>query len=171
MEEMKKIDQASNASEYFIRQATISDIPTLTKMRWEHIMSYDEYNKRESVDRSLFDQACEDFLRNGIESGQWVIFVAQQHNQLVGHAYIHVIQTIPKPHELHGAWGYVSNMYVEKAHRKQGIGKKLLDATKKWATSIDLELLLLWPSEKSVGFYLNNGFKTDETLQYTIKDD
>lgn len=158
-------------SKYLIRQATGNDIPVLAQMRWEHIMSYDEYNKRHLIERSLFDQTCENFLRAGINNKQWVIFVAEQGQQIVGHIYIQVIQTIPKPYALQGAWGYVSNMYVQEAHRNKGVGKRLLDETKKWATQLDLELLLLWPSEKSVDFYIRNGFNADETVQYTIKND
>lgn len=168
---MKKINQAAIVPEYIIRQATIIDVPELTSMRWEHIMSYEENNNKQVVERSLFDQTCQDFLRDGIESGRWIIFVAQQDSQLVGHVYIQLIQAIPKPYELRPAWGYVTNMYVQEAHRNQGVGKQLLDATKKWATSVDLELLLLWPSEKSVDFYLKNGFCADATMQYSIKDD
>jgi GNAT superfamily N-acetyltransferase len=162
----------SSSIQYSIRKAVVSDIPALTKMRWDHIMGYAEFSQRPVVDRNLFNQACDNFLRNALATGQWVVFIAEHEKQLIGHLYIQIIHKIPKPYELQGSWGYVTNTYVEEPYRNQEIGKKLLDAVKEWGQKNNLELLLLWPSEKSVDFYRRNGFSADtRCMQYTFKED
>lgn len=155
-----------------IRQATIEDIPRLVSMRWEHINLYAEYQQRPAVAYQDFEKACTTFLHTGITTGRWIVFVAIVDTVIVGHAYVQVVEKIPKPYELYGSWGYVSNMYVQEPHRNQGTGTLLLDALKTWACDVQLELLLLWPSEKSVNFYERNGFTAKTTcMQYTIKGD
>jgi len=67
--------------------------------------------------------------------------------------------------------GYVSNLYIEESYRKNGIGKKLLDASLKWLKKnnvkyISLEIHL--ENENALKFYRNLGFE-DYTLKLAKK--
>ncbi len=161
-----------NNTKATIRKATIADVSRLVRMRWEHINIYNEYKRRPTVSYEQFEQSCSLFLHEGITSGRWVVFVAVINEVIVGHSYVQVIEKIPKPYSLEGAWGYVSNMYIEEPYRNHGIGTMLIDVLKAWAHEEKFELLLLWPSEKSTNFYARNGFSAEtKCMQYTIKED
>jgi GNAT superfamily N-acetyltransferase len=58
---------------------------------------------------------------------------------------------------LDGSWGYLTNCYVLPPYRKEGVGSGLLDAVKGWAEAQRLELLVVWPSERSYPFYERSG--------------
>ncbi len=39
---------------------------------------------------------------------------------------------------------------------------------KEWAIEEDLELLIVWPSQKSIGFYESMGFSSDNEIRNCI---
>lgn len=42
--------------------------------------------------------------------------------------------------------------------RNSGVGQRLLTAVKDWASGENLELLVVWPSERAYPFYQRAGF-------------
>jgi N-acetylglutamate synthase-like GNAT family acetyltransferase len=46
----------------------------------------------------------------------------------------------------------------------EGIGTELLKAVKQWARENRIELLFVWPSEKSVTFYERQGFLVENDI-------
>jgi GNAT superfamily N-acetyltransferase len=53
----------------------------------------------------------------------------------------------------------MTNVYTRPDYRGQGIGRKLLAHVVEWARAENLELLLVWPSDESVGFFDRAGFQ------------
>ena len=73
-----------------------------------------------------------------------------------------VVVKMPKPNRLHDTFGYVTNVYTRPAYRNQGIGSELMRHVIEWAGGLDMENLLVWPSERSIPFYERAGFSADE---------
>jgi GNAT superfamily N-acetyltransferase len=61
-------------------------------------------------------------------------------------------------------WGYVANVYVDRAARAAGVGGRLLDAATTYADDEGFARLVLSPSERSVPFYERAGFGTTTSL-------
>ena len=77
---------------------------------------------------------------------------------------------MPKPNRIDDALGYVTNVYTRPAYRGQGIGTRLMTHVLQWATEQDLESLIVWPSETSVGFYERAGFRgSADMLEYAVR--
>lgn len=53
----------------------------------------------------------------------------------------------------------LTNSYVLPQARNAGVGQQLLAAIEAWARAEDLELLLVWPSERAYPFYERAGFR------------
>jgi GNAT superfamily N-acetyltransferase len=69
-------------------------------------------------------------------------------------------------------YGYVTNVYTRPEYRGLNIGSKLMDYVKDWATEIDFEILIVWPSSKAVNFYERKGFKSDnDVMELVIRPD
>ena len=97
------------------------------------------------------------------------ILVAQEETQIVSHISIQRIPKVPKPNRIDDALGYVTNVYTRPAYRGQGIGTRLMAHVLAWAQEQDLESLIVWPSETSVGFYERAGFRgSPDMLEYTV---
>jgi GNAT superfamily N-acetyltransferase len=77
---------------------------------------------------------------------------------------------VPKPNKLDDALGYVTNVYTRPDYRGQGIGTQLMTHVLIWAREHDLESLIVWPSETSVGFYERAGFQgSPDMLEYAVR--
>ena len=133
------------------RMATEADADELAQMRWDFRL--EEAHGASVHDLASFLQACAAFLRQGLREQRWTYWVAQQEHQIASHIYIQRVRKVPKPNRLDDALGYVTNVYTRPAYRGQGIGTQLMAYVLQWASEHDLESLIVWPSETSVGFY------------------
>jgi GNAT superfamily N-acetyltransferase len=79
---------------------------------------------------------------------------------------------MPSPERLNGRFGYVTNSYVLPEYRNAGMGTALLAAVKNWSLSEDLELLLVWPSERAYPFYERSGYhRYPDPVVLKLRDD
>lgn len=69
----------------------------------------------------------------------------------------------PNPRVRSDAEGYVVNMYVEPAHRRQGVGHALLDALLAGGREQGLRRITLHASDAGRPLYESAGFTTDDT--------
>lgn len=138
------------------RLATSADLPQIADLRWR--LRVDD---APVSDRSAYDQFIADFIhvcdvewRTG-EIAHWIATDAQR---VLGVMSILLVRKLPSPENLRGRWGYISNSYVLSEARNLGVGQGLLTAIKDWAVGEDLELLVVWPSERAYPLYERAGF-------------
>ena len=139
-----------------IRKAKAADADELARMRWEFTVELHHADDDRDAFRARFSSALGDFL----QSGRWTIWVAEAADRLVGTVWVERVDKVPRPYERPEQWGYVTNVYVAPENRNAGIGRRILDAAIKEATTSNWELLLLWPSELSGEFYARAGFQS-----------
>jgi GNAT superfamily N-acetyltransferase len=126
------------------RIATAADMPQIADLRWR--LRVDD---TPVTDRDAYDRFIADFVRiceAEWEPGEIVHWIAADGRRAVAVMSIAIVRKLPSPERLRGRWGYISNSYVLPDARNAGVGERLLAAIKNWATSEDLELLLVWPS-------------------------
>jgi GNAT superfamily N-acetyltransferase len=151
------------------RLATEDDVHALAEMRWQ--FRTEAEGPPQTITKADFVAACAEFFRRALGEGHWACWIAEQDGQIVSHMFIQRIRKIPNPYRLHGEFGYITNAYTRPAFRYRGIGSALLEKVKEWAGQQDLELLILWPSDKSVDFYNRAGFSSEhEILQCRLRD-
>jgi GNAT superfamily N-acetyltransferase len=136
------------------RRAIAADIPRLAELRW--LSSVEE--RAPSLSRDAFAAGFMSFASDALASGRWTIWVAEEKARVVATVYVERVDRVPRPWERALPWGYVTAVYTAADARDRGIGTALLAAVVDWARDARLHLLLLWPSERSVPFYLRAGF-------------
>ena len=150
------------------RVAIEADLDELAQMRWDFRL--EEAPGTTVHGHSSFLDACTLFLRQGLREQRWIYWVAQQDDQIISHIYIQRVPKVPKPNRLDDALGYVTNVYTRPAYRGRGIGTRLMTYVLAWARKQDLESLIVWPSETSVGFYKRAGFRgSPDMLEYEVR--
>jgi GNAT superfamily N-acetyltransferase len=150
------------------RMAAETDVDELAQMRWDFRL--EEAPGATRHDQATFLHACTAFLRQGLAEQRWTYWVAEQDAQIVSHIYIQRIPKVPKPNRLDDALGYVTNVYTRPAYRGKGIGTQLMTHVLQWARAQDLESLIVWPSETSVRFYEQAGFRgSPDMLEYAVR--
>jgi GNAT superfamily N-acetyltransferase len=139
------------------RIATPADLPQIADLRWR--LRVDD---APVSDRGAYDRFVADFIR--ICTEEWrteeiVHWLAADSEHLLAVVSVAIVRKLPSPENLRGRWGYISNSYVLPHARNAGVGQNLLMAIEAWARAEDLELLLVWPSERAYPFYERAGFR------------
>lgn len=93
-----------------------------------------------------------------IERRHRKFWLAEIDQEPVGMVNLVTIERMPRPGRDTGRWGYLGNMFVVAEHRARGIGTLLLAAVLREAREVQLERVVLNPSEVSVEFWLRSGF-------------
>ena len=67
-------------------------------------------------------------------------------------------------------FGYITNTYTRPEARNRGLGSRLLKEVREWAVREDLELLIVWPSDRAAPFYQREGFsQRTEIMQLLLR--
>jgi ribosomal protein S18 acetylase RimI-like enzyme len=147
-----------------IRKAKLSDVPAIDRLGNGlvdyHVKIYTKddayYNKR----NKKADSNWRKWVRKNIKSKNGLVLIAYHKEKPVGYCLSFIKNNIPlfKINK----YGYVSDLYVEKSCRGKGIGKKLLNESKKFFKNKKIrymELVTNHNNYKSIKFYQKYGFK------------
>jgi GNAT superfamily N-acetyltransferase len=149
-------DDREHPSDVRCRLATLADVPELARMRWAFRAESGEVPR---ADEREFAARYAAFVHDGLASGDWAWWVAvDDDGRLVAHMAVCVVHGVPRPARACDQWGYLTDCYTRPAQRGRGVGGALLAHVRAWAAARDLELLVVWPSEASEGFYARAGF-------------
>lgn len=142
-----------------IRLAKIEDLSHVARLRWDFKIEDGDSAK---VTQKKFEQLCFDKLR--AESGQWSHFLAFENDEPVGMVSICRVPKLLSPDLKSDSIGYLTNTYVVPHRRNKGVGEELLETAVAWAKDANLELLFVWPSDRSRSFYGRLGFEENRAI-------
>ncbi|MEM8793230.1 MAG: GNAT family N-acetyltransferase [Pseudomonadota bacterium] len=150
-----------------IRQHQADDFRQLADLRW--LLKTGDGTIDPGVDRAAFlDDYLED-LRSSDQAGDTVHWVIEDRDRLIGSMTIRTVRKELSPGEAPGAWGYLTNSFVRPEMRGLGHGTELLARAISWSRARRLELLIVWPSERSYAFYRRAGFSgQSDPLQLSL---
>jgi GNAT superfamily N-acetyltransferase len=124
---------------YSIRSATIADIP--------HIVEHREKMFREMGIPAEFDDmkaAADLWLRHAIPSKTYLGWIAvSSSGEVAGGGGLIVIPWPPGPMTMDPRCGFVFNVYTQPQHRKQGLGRRLMDAMHDYCRAEGIERVVL----------------------------
>jgi GNAT superfamily N-acetyltransferase len=141
-----------------IRPARLDDADELARLRWEFRI---EFGTPATRDYAEFLHEFRSFATDAFADGaQWRAWVAEEGGRLVGCAWLQLVNKVPHPSRTlaERPIAYVTNMYVDPAHRNSGLGRRLLDLAIEFAREREVDGVMLWPSERSRPFYERAGF-------------
>ncbi len=147
-----------------IRAAEEKDYVRLAEMKWQHCAEDDEdygENNLKNADRQEFISEFADFLKNHREYRVWA---AEADGILVSAMFVYLVPKLPKPNGYSKYIAYLTNVFTVKEYRNQKIGAQLLDHIKKSLAKEKCELIFVFPSEKSVNWYIRNGFSSENEI-------
>ncbi|MFC2078892.1 GNAT family N-acetyltransferase [Candidatus Bipolaricaulota bacterium] len=144
--------------EYRIARET--DLNQLAELRWQ--FRTDEDGELPLHSRSKFTSACETSFREGLSSGTQAYWLAIENDVIVSHVTVQKVPMVPRPCKISDFFGYITNSYTLP---NDGVkGSALMEYLIDWAHAEDLELLIVWPSDRAVPFYRRLGFDADSPL-------
>jgi GNAT superfamily N-acetyltransferase len=152
-----------------IRLARRDDIEQLVEMRRD--FTFEDFEPDRAAARPAYEQDCRAFLSEAIMSGRWHIWIAEMDGRIVSHAFLALIDKVPRPIHEKARIAYLTNVYTCSDFRARGIGAQIIRSAQAAAREADVELIIVWPSDESVEFYEREGFKKrDEPLIWPATD-
>jgi GNAT superfamily N-acetyltransferase len=144
------------------RMATPADVGALANLRWT--WRVDEQSEVELTEsREAFVARFSLFAVDAL-AGRWTAWIAEDDDQVVANIWTYRVPKVPSPGRNTRDFGYMTNVYTIPAMRDRGVGSKLLAEVKAWAHDSDLELIVVWPSERSVPWYTRAGYSPSVEL-------
>ena len=155
-----------------IRLATKKDYNDIANMRWQHAEEddtvYDEHSTA-NIDKEDFINEVIEFLNNNDE---YKIFVAEENERIVYSMFVYVVPKVPSPNCNSKSIAYLTKVFTLKEYRNKNIGTEVLNYIKDFLIKEKCELLFVWPSDNSINYYENNGFKSDnEIMECLLMDE
>lgn len=139
---------------YAIRPATIADIP--------HIVLHREQMFRDMKLPAAFDDMRPAFalwLRHALPSKTYLAWMAvTSDGDVVGGAGLIIIPWPPGPISMDPRCGFVFNVYTDPAHRKQGLGRRLMEAIHEYCRAEGMERMVLNASTFGQSLYESMGY-------------
>jgi GNAT superfamily N-acetyltransferase len=150
---------------YSLRAATIDDIP--------HIARHREQMFRDMAIPADFDAmaaAATTWLATAIPDRTYRGWLAiTPDGMVVAGAGLIVIPWPPGPFSMDPRCGFVFNVYTEPAHRKQGVGRRLMEAIHQWCRGEGIERVVLNASTFGLAMYSEMGYVVSDEPMLRLK--
>jgi GNAT superfamily N-acetyltransferase len=143
-------------NQLMIRQATIQDLPKIVPI----FDSYREYFKQQRNPSEV-----EGFLFEKFQHFESVIFIAEQHDEVIGFAQLYPTFSSLT---LQRVW-ILNDFFISEAYRNFGVGKQLFAKVKEFTmltNSKGIELSVEHINKTAWQFWEREGFKKDEDFRY-----
>lgn len=144
--------------DYVIRPATIADIP--------HIVRHREQMFRDMQIQAAFEDmaaAFELWLRHALPAKTYQGWIAvASDSAIAGGAGLIVMPWPPGPISIDPRCGFVFNVYTEPAHRKQGLGRRMMETIHDWCRAEGIERVALNASTFGRSLYDKMGYVATE---------
>lgn len=145
------------APSVFIRETTEADLDAVPELRLRFVAEHRGIDPTRLP--TEFRAATVDFLRRHHESATSRSFLAEHDGISMGVVTILLLDLAPRPEDTSGVDGYIINMYVAPAHRRNGLGRQLLAACRREADQLGLRRLVLYATPDGKPLYESAGFE------------
>jgi GNAT superfamily N-acetyltransferase len=141
--------------------ASSEDVDELARLR--HAL-YDEYGDAD-LPFTQYLPAFRAFAVTALADRRWRAWVAREDGRIVATMWMQVVERVPQPIGAGGGRpiGYLTNAYVDRQHRNEGLGSRMLTEIRDWAQAEGVGTILCWPApgEDAERFYARAGFGRD----------
>ncbi len=148
---------------YIVRKAQENDLNSIMKLRE---LFAKELGVKDKTSIKFVSMAMLQYLKT---NDNYSLYVAEIKNKIVANALVNYYKIPPSTANITGVVGYVSNVYILKKYRGQGIGTALMDAILKDAIETGAGKVELLASREGIKLYKKFGFKKDDQLIYMKK--
>lgn len=143
------------------RKARPDDIARLAELRWA--MTTEE-GEAPAIARAAFLRACTRYYERTMETGLQTHWIAEHEGRIVSTITVHEVEMLPRPGRIEDRFGCITNNYTEPGARGRKTASRLLQHVIDRSAAADLELLIVWPSERAVRFYERLGFRWENEV-------
>jgi GNAT superfamily N-acetyltransferase len=119
-------------------------------------------------------ESCANYFATAVATGEYVGWVAEltaPPHTAIGGAGVQFRPLLPRTdpsgqHLLVGREGLILNVYVDPAHRRQGVARRLMDTLIRWAPGVGIVRLVLHAAPDGRHLYESIGFLASNEMVF-----
>ena len=148
---------------YDLRLATVEDASILAHHRASMFLDMKDVDQKGA---SVIANASRDHLASLIQAREYFGFLAEYEGEVVAGAGVWLRPLLPRPGVLQGSLeAYVLNVYTERAHRRNGVARKIMEAVLHWSRAQRVARVTLHASDEGRPLYESLGFESSNELR------
>jgi len=150
-----------------IRRAELRDVAVLIRHRR---MMWHELGRRDEAALDLMEKAASEYFETAVADGSYLGFLAEDGSGVVTGGGGIVVSPWP------GILGQkqprratILNVYVERAHRRKGVARALMETMIAWSRENQFAYVSLHASKQGRGLYEKLGFRPTDEMRLDLK--
>ncbi len=152
-----------------IRFATKDDIETIIDIRTKQLHDQENQDHISEVDMIVYRAHLRTFLNEVFEEERIIqVFLSVKH-EIVATGALILMKLPPSFSNPSGRVGYITNMYTEPHHRKNGYASKVLNHLKEAAEELDIHRMILGSTISGRSVYKRFGFEEIDWFKFDLK--
>ena len=151
-----------------IRQAEMSDINSLLKLRWEACVEQGLADAQNEVLRRKYERSFREFLEQNLEQPQCQFWLALTGQNIIATATLWLFPILPWPGNVNEWYGYVSNLYTIPAYRHLGVATQMMETLRQVGEQNKVTTLLLQPGPEKPDLYERLGYKPADYVKLNL---
>jgi ribosomal protein S18 acetylase RimI-like enzyme len=145
---MEKIDQEGASGSVVLRPATRADLPALGRLGALLVRTHHELDPARFIAATRHtEQGYASYLGSQLEDPSVLVLVAERDGKVLGYTYAAVEGNDYMA--LRGPAGVLHDIVVDPEHRREGVGRMLLDATLAWLDGRGVPRVVLSTAERN----------------------
>jgi GNAT superfamily N-acetyltransferase len=154
--------------EIIVRQAIISDIPDLVRLR--RVM-FESMGFDDPAQLAAADAAAAAYFAKAIPIEEFTGWLAvTSTDEAVGSGGVVIDRHPPGPNNLSGQMGYIMNLVTMPSHRRRGIARRMMQTMLDWLAERDVHRVTLHATEEGRPLYQELGFVDSNEMQLKARD-
>ncbi len=149
-------------SAYNLRPATLADLADVVRLRRR---MFESMGVTDTAALDAADVACVDYFAQAIPVGIYRGWVVEAAGRVVASAGYVIDRHPPGPGNLTGRIGYIMNLYVEPAHRRRGLARRLMETILDHLRAEGVGVLALHATEMGRPLYERLGFAASNEMR------
>lgn len=154
------------SGDYTVRMAGVDDVPTLARQRR---LMFDEIERLPQADGDELEAAVLVYIERAMAAGTFHGWLVECDGRAVAGGGLQLRTLMPRSRYVHDEpEGLIVSMWTEPAHRRRGLGRRVVAAILAWGAQHGVTRLTLHASKDGRPLYEQFGFKLTNEMRLEL---
>jgi len=148
---------------YKVRQAKLKDVALLAHQRATMFVDMGVIKEEAAID---LEQRSSQKIAKMLKEKEFFGFLIELENEVIGSAGLTLRQALPNPLDFDPTCdAHIQNVFIEKAHRRRGAARYLMEYIIKWTKDKGIKKITLHTSDEGKPLYESLGFSYTKEMR------
>jgi len=150
-------------STYLVREAALDDAPVLARQRR---LMFDAISRMPQDEGDAMEAAILAYIQRAMPAGTFKSWVVEHEGAIVAGGGLQLRTLMPRPgHITRAPEGLIVSMWTDPAHRRRGLGRRIVEAIVAWGKEHGVARFTLHASDDGRPLYTLYGFTATNEMR------